>query len=1056
MRLSGLRHHLLASTIAGGAVCAAAPACAQAPAPPAVAANAAVTAADDEATIVVTGSLIANPNLTRSAPVNVVSSEEINLRQSNVAEELLRDLPGVVPSIGSAVNNGNGGAAFTDLRGLGSFRNIVLLDGVRIVPSSLFGQVDLNNVPLALVDRVEVLTGGASTTYGADAISGVVNFVTRRSFTGIDLSLSNQLTEKGDGKVFRTDLTVGGDFADSKGNAVLSLGYQEADPVFQGDRDFGAFQFSSFTGGVGGSGTAVPSRFSGTRPLNGAGVPNTIPATFDPETGQLVTTNGGANNGGVRQVNAAGQAVGTFSLFNFNPYNLYQTPFRRYNVFGAARYEVADAFEIYTRALFSKNTVSTIVAPSGSFGAALVIPLSNPYLPDALRNQFCAFNVAPIASSPVLGANGKPVASGQVTYTPRFTPTECAAAKLATSPSDPAYRTVTATLNRRLIEGAVRRSDFTTQLFDYRLGARGALTDTLKYDVWGGYGESDNRQTQSGFVLTSRLRNAVLATNPTTCLPDASGSPPPGCVPVDIFGQQGSITPAQVGYLSVNSSTAIKTSLAQVHGTLSGDFGHASPLAQDPISFAVGGEYRRYKASQDADIASATAGELGGAGGAVIPFTGGYDVYEAFGELIAPLVQDKPGFRTLQISGGVRYSSYKVFAAGDPKYQTTTYKGEGIWEPVGGIKLRGGYSHSVRAPNIGELFTPVSTGLTNLSLDPCAGAAPSGNADLRAICLAQGAPAGTIGSINNPTAGQANLTTGGNPNVKPEKSDSYTFGAVLQPAFLPGFSASVDYYHIKVKDALTVPTSGDLVGRCFKTVTAASAGAAACTVIRRNPITGALDGDPATTPGLFGMLTNQGQLLTDGIDVVVNYRRDVGFAKLALSFNGNYTFRSKFKSDQFSATSPDRECVGFYSTNCSAVSGTIQPQFTWNQRTTLGFDRFDVSLLWRHIDEVAQEPGDKLSGNGPAFQGEIFDGNGRSLGVRDFQRIKPYDYFDLSGRVNVMTNLELTLTVQNLFDRQPPLVGTNIGSTTFNSGNTFPSTYDTLGRRYAVSARVRF
>ena len=1045
-----LRHRLLASTVASGVLLFTSSAVAQ------TKTVAAATTDEDVGTIVVTGSLISNPNLTRAAPVNVTTSEELNLRQTNVAEELLRDLPGAVPSIGSAVNNGSGGAAFTDLRGLGSFRNIVLLDGVRIVPSALGGQVDLNNVPLALVDRVEVLTGGASTTYGADAISGVVNFVTKQNFSGIELSAGNQLTEKGDGNFFRTDLTIGGNFADGKGNAVFSIGYQNSDPVYQGDREFGAFQLDSFTGAVSGSGTSVPSRFSGTRPLGAMGVPNIVPQSFDPVTGKLISTGGGAANGGVRQINTAGQAVGTFNLFNFNPYNVYQTPFTRYNIYGAAKYDVNDGLEFYTRGLFSKNIVSTIVAPSGSFGAAVSIPLSNPYLPAALRSQFCAFNVAPIANSPVLDAKGNPVASGQVTYTPRFTPTECAAAAIATDPKDPNYRTVTATLNRRLVEGAPRQSNFITQLFDYRAGLRGNISDALKYDVWGAYGESDNRQQITGYVLTSRLRNAVLATNRTTCLSDASGSPPANCVPVDIFGQAGAITPAQVAYLSAASSTGIKSSLAQAHGTVSGDFGVAVPSAKDPVSFAVGGEYRRYTATQDADVAAQTPGELGGFGGAITPFHGGYDVYEAFGELIAPLVQDKPGFETLQVSGGVRYSSYKVFAAGSPSYKATTYKGEAIWEPVRGFKLRGGYSRSVRAPNIAELFTPVATGLTNLSLDPCAGAAPSGNANLRAICLAQGAPAGTIGSINNPTAGQANITAGGNPNVKPETSVSYTIGGVLQPSFVPGFAASIDYYHIKVKDAITVPTPSDLINNCFSNISASGAASTACALIRRNPITGALDGDPATTPGLYGALTNQGVLLTDGIDVILNYRRDIGFAKLALSFNGNYTFRSKFKSNEFDPASLDRECVGLYSTNCSAVSGSIQPKFSWSQRTTLSFTSLDLSLLWRHIDKVAQEPDDIVNGNGPAYQGPVVSGDGTNFGTRDFQHIKAYDYFDFTGRVTVNDRLDLTLTVQNLFNRQPPIVGTNVGATAFNSGNTFPSTYDTLGRRYAIGARLKF
>ena len=195
----------------------------------------------------------------------MTTSDAIELKQSNVAEEVLRELPGVVPSIGSAVNNGNGGASFVDLRGLGSIRNIVLLDGNRLVPSGLLGRVDLNNIPLALVERVDALTGAAVTTYGADAITGVVNFITRSDFAGIEVAASEQITEQGDGNYIRADLTLGANFDDGRGNAVLSVGYQESDPVYQGARDFSLVQISSYTGGAAGSGTAVPSRFSGTR-----------------------------------------------------------------------------------------------------------------------------------------------------------------------------------------------------------------------------------------------------------------------------------------------------------------------------------------------------------------------------------------------------------------------------------------------------------------------------------------------------------------------------------------------------------------------------------------------------------------------------------------------------------------------------------------------------------------------------------------------------------------------------------------------------------------------
>ncbi len=1042
---------------------------------PAWAQDAAPQAAEDEAggdEIVVTGSLITNPNLEQAAPVNVTTAETIALRQNNVAEEVLRDIPGIVPNIGSAVNNGNGGASYVDLRGLGSFRNIVLLDGNRIAPSGLVGRVDLNNIPLALVERVDALTGGAATTYGADAVSGVVNFITKRDFSGMELSLGEKITEKGDGNYFRADLTLGANFDDGRGNATLSIGYQQSDPVYQGARSFSVDNVDSFSGFVGGgSGTSVPSRFSGTRPLTG-GVPNTL-APFV-QTGVdangtpiLAPVTGGLANGGVRQVNAAGQAVSTFATFNFNPFNIFQTPFERFNIFGTARYEVTDGIEVYTRGLFSKNRVDTIVAPSGSFGGSVTIPLSNPYLPTALRNQFCAFNTAPSVTG--VDAAGNPV-TGQVAYTPRFTPAECAAAATATSPTDPNFRSVTVTLNRRSVEVGPRISDYQTTIFDYRAGIRGDITDTLHFDISGAYGESENIQTLQNYTLQSRFRTAVFATNTTTCLSGATGGADPaagpGCVPVNIFGAANSITANQISYLTASSTSTVRTSLAQVRGVVNGDIGLTSPWADQPVNFAVGGEYRKYTADQTSDILAQTPGELGGAGGAVPEVHGGYDVYEAFGELNVPIVSDKPFFHSLSAEGGVRYSSYSVDAPGNPSYKTTTYKGGLTWAPTEDIKFRGGYAHAVRAPNISELFTPVTVGLTNLAVDPCAGAAPTTNANLRAVCLAQGAPAGTIGSITNPTAAQANLSTGGNLNIKPETSNSYNIGVVLTPGFVPGLSLTVDYYNIKVKKAISSPTPGDLIGACFGNLTAASATNPACLSIQRNPLTGGLDGDPATTPGLLANLSNLGSLETDGIDVALNYKRDLGFADLTFSTTGNYTFNSKFNANVNSLRPLNRECVGYYSVNCAS----IQPKFQWTTRATLGFDNIDLSLQWRHLDGVKQEPLDACAANfpgtnmpdpactGPAFKGTLSGGsNGFYDGKTvDFGRIPSFDYFDLTARFSIGDHLELVGTVNNIFNKKPPIVGASVGSTTYNSGNTYPSTYDTLGRAYAITAKVKF
>ncbi len=945
---------------------------------------------DNESTdIVVTGSLITNPNLEQATPVNVTTSDEIDLQQSNVAEEVLREIPGVVPSIGSAVNNGNGGSSFVNLRGLGSNRNIVLLDGQRIVPAELNGRVDLNNIPLAVIERVDVLTGGASATYGADAISGVVNFITNSDFTGLEVNAGYQITEQGDGGTLRVDITTGAQFDDGRGGVILAMGYQEADAVYQGARDFSINNIGSFTGAGSGSGTSVPSRFS-------------VPGS------------------GTLQVNPAGTAlVPTYAPFNFNPFNIFQTPFERFNIYAAGNYEVSDAVEVYTRGLFSRQTVSTIIAPSGSFGVGVAIPLSNPFLPDGIRDQLCAAN--------------------------SISPAQCLAADAALSPTDPNYRTVTSALFRRGVELGPRISEYQTTVFDYRVGMRGGITDSINWDVSGSYGESENTQTILNYYLNSRIRQSLLATNPTSCL-DASN----GCVPVNWFTPTAtSLTPAQLDFLSDASQSTVRTTLAQARGVVNGDLGFAVPFAEDAISFAAGVEYRDYGASQSSD-SLAQSGDLGGAGGATPAISGGYSVYEAFGEVSIPLVQDVAFFQDLTLNAGIRYSDYSIRAVGDPGYSTTTWTVGGTWTPVDAFRIRGNYSRAVRAPNISELFSPVNTTLTNLANDPCATfndagvrirANPTGT--LRAVCLAQGATAGTIDSIGQPIAGQANSTGGGNLALGPETSTSWTIGGVFEPDFVPGLAITVDYYNIEIERAITQPTPDDAISACFAG-TNLSPTNPACLAIRRDPLTGGLNGDPNTTPGLALTLSNLGALATSGVDFTVNYRRDVGFADLVLAFVGNWTDSSTFQAVPGGL---NRECVGLYSENC----GSIQPEWQWSVRSTLSFEDFDVSLLWRHIAGVAYEDAPN------AFSGTLAASTGPVAGQTvNFNEIEAYDWFDLTFRWNATDNMTLNFGIQNLLDRQPPIVGSDIGVTSFNSGNTYPSTYDSLGRRFAVGARLRF
>jgi outer membrane receptor protein involved in Fe transport len=574
-------------------------------------------------------------------------------------------------------------------------------------------------------------------------------------------------------------------------------------------------------------------------------------------------------------------------------------------------------------------------------------------------------------------------------------------------------------------------------VFDYRAGAVWHITNSVDLDLSGAYGESEELQTQTGYTITNRIQQALLA--------DPTG----GCVPLNLFGQEGSILPNQVGFISGASVIQQNTTLSQARALLSGDVGWTSPWGDDPIAFAIGGEYRNYTAEQLPDALSAQ-GLLGGAGGATTQFEGGYDVYEAYGELIVPLVQDRPFFDELVLEGGIRYSSYNVDAPTNPSYNTTTWKLAATWAPVDSLRFRGNYQRAVRAPNISELFTPQFVALTNLTTDPCQGALPVGNAALTAACIAQGATPGQIGSIPGPNAGQINGVFGGNVDLQPEKATTWTVGVVFQPDFIPGLTLSLDYYDIHIDDAITAPTPRDALDACF---TAPSATNPACLIIRRNPVNGGLSG-PTTganpVRGLFLPLTNQGVLDTRGIDFIANYTTEfdvLGGMGLDLGLVLNWTDQHIFDANAADAVA-GVDCVGLYSTSCG-FTGSLLPEWSWTQRTTLTFGDVDVSLLWRHISGMEEE-------TGQGFVGTI-TGVGPLVGRQvDFSRIKAADYFDLTARFAVSDELTLTAGVQNLLDKDPPVVGNTIGSTTYNSGNTYPSTYDALGRRYAVSARLRF
>jgi len=302
--------------------------------------------------------------------------------------------------------------------------------------------------------------------------------------------------------------------------------------------------------------------------------------------------------------------------------------------------------------------------------------------------------------------------------------------------------------------------------------------------------------------------------------------------------------------------------------------------------------------------------------------------------------------------------------------------------------------------------------------------------------LAQGAPHSSIGNINNPSGGFANVTTGGNSDLKVERATTYTLGAAFSPPQRPTLSASIDYYKITIENAITSPTIGDIIASCFSSAYNPTLSVTpACLSIRRSPETGALDGD---APGVPEVLTNLGHLSTAGIDVFFGDHFQLPFGALSLDFEGNWTHSSKF---QPGPTELDRECAGYYSSNCAS----IQPKYSWSQRTTLTVHKVDLSLLWRYISSEKYEPQAIIDAGGPD-----------NAPLAQYLSIPSYNYFDFTARWNVSKSTRISFVVDNILNKQPPIVGSTIGNFSFNTGNTYPATYDVMGRRYGLSATVSF
>jgi outer membrane receptor protein involved in Fe transport len=637
----------------------------------------------------VTGTRITLPGATSSSPISSFSAEELGAAQPIAVEELFKGLPAAVPAIGQGTNTGTGGGATIDLRGLGPSRTLVLLNGRRLVPFNLLGAVDTNAIPLALLSRVDLMTGGASVVYGADAVSGVVNFKLKRNFTGVDLSTSYAATtEERDTRRRRTELTMGANLPDNRGNVVLSVGRTTADALTQGARAYGITSLNSVTGAAIGSPTTVPSAFSTSK---GPGGTDTLAGTWqiNPDTGALVQP---------------------AQLYNTNPVNYYVTGLERTQASALGNLRISEHSEAYAELFHTRSRVGAALAETGTFASTFNVPIGNPFIPAAARQQLCARRGIPAASC----------VEGNPTIVPLL-------------------------VNRRFVELGPRYFDFDNKTLQYTLGLKGALAHDWTYDAYWSRGHADQVQTRRNWGSFSKLGQALNAVSSTTCV-----NPANGCVPLNVFGAAGSITPAQLGF--INLSTQLLQSVRQDVGMLSfsGDLGKrlASPLAVEPVTMALSFEQRKMLAYTQSDAALQVQGEVLGNGATSPDRSGTFRLREVAIESLVPVVQYKPLMHALNLELGYRHTEFSS-AGKSPGYGSWKYGGE--WAPIRPLRMRAMVQKATRAPNVNELFAPVVTGLSNLAVDPCQGdrinqAASNTAGTLSNLCRLTGVPQGDIGA----------------------------------------------------------------------------------------------------------------------------------------------------------------------------------------------------------------------------------------------------------------------------------------------------------------------
>ena len=980
------------------------------------------------ADIIVTGSRIARNGFDASTPVSVIGADDIKLSGNVNVERTLAQIPQSVGSqLGGATSNTvPGGYADVNLRGFGSQRNLVLVNGRRF---AIFGPeqvVDLNTIPSTLVQRTEVVTGGSSAVYGSDAITGVVNFIIRSDFEGVEGRAQLNMDRPTGTPTYNFDLTLGGNFADNRGNLVVSGNYLKRGAITRGDR--GSFAFDSLTDGciVPGSGgsdrAGTPFRQTGTNGCVAAG-------------GELGFLRGGSGDipngrfsgipaagGGNAALNAAYAAAGLGALgsrgftfdaggtiprpaltpqddFNLAPDNYLIQPQERWMINSFGHYDFSDRITGYTELHYSNNVVDARLAPT-NVGVPTLFNIDNPYLTPALREVFRQLDLAETGTTTVT--------SGTATRT--------------TTRGD-GLAVVTA--GRRYVEVGARLASERRNVFRGAWGLRGSLGSVsenflsdLKYDAYYTYARSENTLLLQNALSRSRLQAALLS----------SGGAAPIC---NIFGANVSDACAAAIRISATNSTLATQQVAQ--GTLTGTL---FKLPAGPVGFSYGYEWRKTSArfTPDSFLAS---GDVAGFNPG-LPTSGSTTVKEVFGEVRVPLIHDTPFIDSLVANGAFRYSKYNLAGVGGQ----WTYLGGADWRVNRDIAFRGQYQRAIRAPSVGELFGGTNR-VVGAATDPCSSRAATAQqtAAVRAVCIATGVPAAQVFGASVQPNNIFPADFGGNPNLSAEKSDTYTAGVVITPGAVPRLYLSVDYFNIGLKGAISALGGGlqNTLNLCYNVIQ--DAGSEFCQAIRRNPSTGEIN-DPFVAQIRNA---NTGELKTSGIDVAARYSFTLGFGlpgfgdSSRIDLGTNYSWLAQFDSIPVAALPAiENRCAGSFGTAC----GQPLPRWRGVSRITWTTGDLGLSLRHRYIGPVTND----------RFVIPIRQGSAAAptLDSLVYPKLGDEHYIDLSFNYDIAKGVQVFGGANNVFNNNPPI------STQGPNANTFAATYDVIGTEFFLGATLKF